>query len=90
MCEGYNRILYGLLVMISVRVHLFSKILFWQASWQNEPGELYGPGQFHKRNVVVVGFRLVFGVCEYRLHFMNSFIAVIHQHIKLPWTQMEV
>lgn len=77
-------------MMISFSVHLFSKILFWQASWQNEPAELYGLGQFHERNVVVVGFRLVIVVCDDRLHFMDSFIAVIYQHIKFPWTQMEV
>lgn len=77
--------------MISfISVHLFSKIWFRQTSWQNEPAELYGLGQFHQRNVIVVGLRFVSVVCNNRLHFVDCFIAVIHQHIKLPWTQIKV
>lgn len=66
------------------QVHLFSKVLLREASWQNVPAKLYGFGHFDECDVVQVGLGLVFMVGDNHVHLESVFIAVIHQHVKLP------
>lgn len=66
-------------------VHRFGEFLLRYAGRQDILGVLDGLGQFNERDVVVVGVRSVLVVGHYSLHFMDSFIAIIHQHVKLAW-----
>lgn len=66
-------------------VHRFGEFLLRYASRQDILGVLDGLGQFNECNVVVEGVWSVVVVGHNSLHFIDSFIAVIHQHVKLAW-----
>lgn len=66
-------------------VHRFGEFMLRYASRQDILGVLDGRGQFNERDVVVVGVRSVLVVGHDSLHFIDSFIAVIHQHVELAW-----
>lgn len=66
-------------------VHRFGEFLLRYAGRQDKLGVVDGRGQLNERDVVVKGVRSVVVVDNDRLHFVDSFTALIHQHVKLTW-----
>lgn len=66
-----------------IRVHLLSKIHFWDAGWQDVPGELDGRGQFDESDVVMVGEWFVAEVGNDDSHLVHRFSTFIYQGVKL-------